>query len=1378
MGDPLSSAGLLSATFFIWASGLVAKGVSRPLQQSDVWQLRASERSAEACVALRGAWAAEVRARGASAASFYGAVWRTLLPGMAWVFFWKMGYLFFALLSNCYLLKALVEWFARGGAASEGLLLALGFLLAETARSICVNRHWLLAVLEGVRLRAAARALLFEKALRLRGGDAARSTGKLVQLVTNDASRLLEMCNYAEFLVSTPITVLAALGLMVWLIGPSALAGFAVLAAYLPLQNWLGGAQAAARQATAKVSDARTGIMGEVLAGMRLLKVYGFEAAFAERVGGVRENEITLLRRSAVLRSINATAAFSVTVLVLLAVFATRALTSPEPLQPSVAFTIVALFNVARFPLGVLPQAVKTVAEGRVASRRLQDFLALPEAAADDAPIELGGGEAGAASGRLTGSSELPGAGVAVAARGATLEWPAAAGAGAGPLAAPPDAPGAPPPKAAPTRGVVDATFSVPRGALAAIVGPVGCGKSSLLESLLGQLDRRRGALFVRGSVAYAPQVPWIFAGSLRDNVLFGQPLDEARYAAVVEACALGPDVAALPDAHDTEIGERGVNLSGGQKARVGLARALYSDRDVYLLDDVLAALDANVALHVWCHAVRGPLLRGKTVLIVTHAAHFAAEADVVLSMEEGRVAQGAGGGGGAGALPAEDAPAPPLPLLPQHPLPPPPPPPPSPPPPPPSTVAPTQVVLTEGPPPKKPAGALVVAEERVVGAVTGATWLAYLRSAGGLWLGLCVFLLLLLGKGAQVVSNYVLSFWTTRAASTTPAAVAGVYLPAYAGTVGAVLLFNVLQGLLFAVLTTAASRRLHDTVFAAVMRGTQAWFDTQPSGRILSRFAGDLDALDSGLPANLEACAEFLMQCALAVLLLAAVFPAFLGPLAVLLALFVLLTGLFRRVARELKRIDNLSRGPLVSHTTAALAGLTSIRAFGKGAAYAAKNEELVDMQSRTYWALYASNRWLAIRVDFLTSLAAAIAAAFCVAFRDSISAGTAALVIAYALSLAGTLQYSVRLTTELENSLTSVERLQAYTDPAVVAQEQAVCPQPGVAPLGEEEAAAAVAAAAAAAACAPAAPAAPPAPAAHLSTAAAAARLSQPQWFAANWCQPLVAAGWPWAGEVRFEGFSARYRPGLPLVLEGVTFTAAAGCSVGVVGRTGSGKTSLTLALFRVLEAAGGRICIDGVDVSRVNLHHVRTRLAIIPQDPTLFRGTLRTNLDPLGEHAGGSGEAALLRALGDAGLAAFVASQPAGLDAPVASGGSNLSVGQRQLVCLARALLRRARVVVLDEATASLDEGSDDEVQGALSRALKGVTVIAVAHRLRTVIRCDKVLALAEGRVAEFDAPAALLRGGAGLFSRLVADTGGEAEGLRVAATEAEAARAAKG
>jgi ATP-binding cassette subfamily C (CFTR/MRP) protein 1 len=693
------------------------------------------------------------------------------------------------------------------------------------------------------------------------------------------------------------------------------------------------------------------------------------------------------------------------------------------------------------------------------------------------------------------------------------------------------------------------------------------------------------------------------------------------------------------------------------------------------------------------------------------------------------------------------------------------------------------EVKLTEGAL-RAPAGRLVVAEERAVGAVSSATWLAYLRSAGGLWLGLCVLLLLLLGKGSQLVSNYVLSFWTTRAASAAPGAVASLYLPAYAGTVAAVLLFNILQGLVFAALTTAASRRLHDTVFAAVMRGTQGWFDSQPTGRILSRFAGDLDALDNGLPANLEACAEFLMQCFLAVLLLAAVFPAFLGPLAAMLALFVAMTGLFRRVARELKRIDNLSRGPLVSHTTAALAGLTSIRAFGRAAAYAARNEELVDMQSRTYWALYASNRWLAIRVDVLTSLIAAIAAAFCVAFRDSISAGTAALVIAYALSLAGILQYSVRLTTELENSLTAVERLAAYTDPAVVAQEREVALLPGVAALGAEEAAALVAAAGAAAAAAAAAggkgalaPAPTPAPAApapaRRSRAAAAARLTQPQWFAASWCAPLLAAGWPWAGEVAFEGFSARYRPGLPLVLDGVSFTARAGAAVGVVGRTGSGKTSLTLALFRVLEAAAGRIRIDGVDISRVNLHHVRTRLAIIPQDPTLFRGSLRSNLDPLGEHGGAGGEAALRAALGDAGLAAYLAAQPAGLDAPVAAGGTNLSVGQRQLVCLARALLRRARLVVLDEATASLDEGSDDVVQAALSRALKGVTVLVVAHRLRTIIRCDAVLALAEGRVAEFGAPAALLQRG-GLIARLGADTGAEAGGLRAAAAEAEAAR----
>jgi len=679
----------------------------------------------------------------------------------------------------------------------------------------------------------------------------------------------------------------------------------------------------------------------------------------------------------------------------------------------------------------------------------------------------------------------------------------------------------------------------------------------------------------------------------------------------------------------------------------------------------------------------------------------------------------------------------------------------------------------SDAPPLKAPAGGLTVAEERATGAVSVRTWVTYARSAGGSCaapLGAGIALALLLGKGAATASNAVLAL--------TLAASRDLFLRAYAGTILAVLVFTSLQAVGFAFLTTRASRALHARALAAVLGASPRWFDSQPTGRILSRFAGDVDALDAALPPTLEAACEFVVTCALALVLLAAVYPAVIGPLAPLVAVFLLLTHVFKALARELKRLDNLSRAPLVSAAAAAAAGLASIRAFGREAAMKNSFAAHADASSRSYWSLYASNRWVAVRVDVLTSLTAAVIAALCVAFRDSIPPAVAGLAVTAALSLAGILQYTMRLTTELEQAATCVERLAAYDDPAVVDAEPLTAG--GEAPLGAAEAAALVAAAAP-----------PPPPAGAAAARAAAAAAVAPglprEWSPAAWLPPLAAAEWPWAGEVVFKGASARYRDGLPLALDGVSLSVAGGSTLGIVGRTGGGKSSLVLALFRMLPLSGGAILIDGVDVARVSVHHLRARLAVIPQDPSLFTGTLRSNVDLFGAHA----DAAVLAALAAAGLGALARGAD-GLGARVAEGGRNLSVGTRQLVCLARALLRGARVVVLDEATASLDAEADAAVARALAGALGGVTRLVVAHRLAAVAAADRVLVMANGAAAQHDTPAALLglapraereRAGAGgapeppLFAELVRACGPEEErALRAAAAAAAAAAGA--
>lgn len=1360
-------------------------------------------------------------------------------------------------------------------------MLALGFVLSEQMRSFCVNHHWMTAVLAGIRLRSGVRALCYSKTLRLR--TTAVSTGQAVTILSNDSNRLLEACNYVEFCVSTPITVLVAMGVMIWVIGVSALSGFAVLLLFSPLQAQIGSKLATLRRSTAKITDERVRVMSELLNGIRLLKFYGFEASFAEKIAGIREKEVGMLRSSAVVRVINTVAAFSIPVLVTLATFAANAAMGNN-LEPQAAFVVVALFNVARFPLGVLPQSTRCLSEAIVAAKRIQAFLSLPEVRLEDDPIRLPASASSAAAdgddnaaqlaeiaavlevatrracallGVAAGEVVLPAASVAIEARGATYRWDAppssnppqsslkspqtsdktASADAAASKSASDNVADTPKPSEAAVTSIADLSFTLTQSSLVAVVGAVGSGKSSLLSALLGQMSREHGAIFVRGTVAYAAQTPWIFSGTLRENVLFGRPFDAQRYNASIHACALEPDLAILPGRDLAEIGERGLNLSGGQKARVALARALYADSDIYLLDDPLAAVDAHTGKHLWRYLIQQQLVkRGKTVIIVTHQLQYLPSCDAVMLMEGGKVAaygsyqevrqsgvdlRNAGHGSaqegmaamddddgeiadaaaaalssGAAASLKDDASSASTPTLnpngiatggadstasplpesggaivvvmnnPMH-----------------AaagavaegsaaaakdgTATPVPASQSKASPPK-PASQLVAEEDRAIGAVGAQTFAAYFRAAGGWYTIVLVFTVLIVGKGSKQVSDWFLSYWTQGGKMQGVPPIWGDgkqqlshedslnYAWLYAVTVAGVLACNLAQGLIFAYVTLHASQSLHDRIFASVMRAKISWFDTQPTGRLLSRFTGDVDVVDNTLPASLETALDYIVTCVLSVVLIAAIFPWFLIAAMPLLFMFVFITRMFRRVARELKRLDNISRGPLVSHATATSQGLATIRAYGETQRFQAANFKHIDLNTKTYWSLYALNRWVAIRVDVVTTLTAGVTALLCVMSRDWLSPALAGLSISYALSLAGILQYCMRLTTETEANFTSVERLNYYASNiphevdaiqgAISEREaEAIVTAHGAQLLaegdrssthrsdelmkGKDNSAAAVSTSALCCCT---------GGRASGGRGAAGSSASYPGWYPAAWNQTLRTHGWPFNGRIDFSGVSVRYRDGLPLVLDNINFKVQAGHSIGIVGRTGSGKTTLSLTLFRVLELASGAISIDGIDISRVSVHQLRRGLAIIPQDPTLFRGTIRSNLDLFSENS----DDACWTALEHSGLKGFVQSLPGQLLADVQEGGANLSVGQRQLICLARALLRGAKVVVMDEATASLDASSDAQIQSTLRTSMRSCTLLVIAHRLRTIMECDRILALKDGTIAEYDAPAALL------------------------------------
>ncbi|SPQ98048.1 unnamed protein product (mitochondrion) [Plasmodiophora brassicae] len=851
-----------------------------------------------------------------------------------------------------------------------------------------------------------------------------------------------------------------------------------------------------------------------------------------------------------------------------------------------------------------------------------------------------------------------------------------------------------------------DINLHVPVGKLVCVVGPVGSGKTSLLSAMVAEMSHESGSIEFNGSVGYCPQQAWIQNTSLRDNVLFGQAYDAATYLRTIEDCCLIPDIEALPDGDRTEIGEKGITLSGGQKQRVNLARAVYFDPDIILLDDPLSAVDAMVgkALFDQCLMQR---LAGKTRVLVTHQLHFVPRADYIVVMDAGRIAEqgtyadlmNANGEftrlmheyGGVSSRRASDA----------------------------SSSAPPADGPAAAPPAKPqadvgrgdptrlktqqaPGAKLMTSEERAMGAVDSRYYLVYLKQCGGVVYIVALFLTLAASQVANVGVNTWLAVWIADPNANKNAMDIYVLL----GAASAVL--TLVFGAVNAYGSTRGAIRIHMGAIQRVMRAPVSFFETTPMGRILNRFSKDQDGVDSLLPQSLSSFLQTAASCIATFILICVVTPPFIAILLPLLVVYYYVQRFYRSTSRELKRLDALMRSPLYAQFSETLNGLATIRAYREEVAFVGRHRALLDADNRPQFCQIAIQRWLSLRLETIGNLMVLAASLSCVLM--SVSSSLTGLTISYALTVTSVMNWCVRQAADTEIQMNSVERLDYYAN--------------GL-PIEE------------------------PADAADVAVVRA---MRPPKSAVVDVVDPR--ASWPETGTIVFDKFTLRYRPELPPVLNDISLSIRSCEKIGVVGRTGAGKSSLMIALFRIVEAASGRILIDDVETRTVGLRRLRQSLAIIPQDPILFSGTVRHNLDPFDEFDDDKVWAALRGAF----MAEYIDAQGGKLNALVAEQGENFSVGQKQLLCLARALLReRARIVILDEATASIDLSTDALLQRALRVAFRDRTLLTIAHRLNTVIDYNRVLVLDKGRVAEFDTPAALLARDDSILSSLVNETG---------------------
>ncbi|XP_022358423.1 multidrug resistance-associated protein 4 isoform X3 [Enhydra lutris kenyoni] len=1215
--NPLQNANLCSRVFFWWLNPLFKIGHKRRLEEDDMYSVLPEDRSKHLGEELQGCWDKEVsRAeKDARKPSLTKAIIKCY-----WKSYVVLGV--FTLIEEGtkiiqpIFLGKIINYFenhdpTNAVALHEAYIYATVLTVCTLILAILHHLYFYHVQCAGMRLRVAMCHMIYQKALRLSNVAMGKTTtGQIVNLLSNDVNKFDQVTMFLHFLWAGPLQAIAVTALLWMEIGISCLAGIAVLIILLPLQSCIGKLFSSFRSKTAAFTDVRIRTMNEVITGIRIIKMYAWEKSFADLITHLRRKEISKILSSSYLRGMNLASFFVASKIIIFVTFTTYVLLG-NVITASHVFVVVSLYGSVRLTVTLFfPAAIEKVSEAVISIQRIKNFLLLDEIS-QRTPQRPSDGK------------------TIVHVQDVTAFWD----------------------KTSETPTLQDLSFTVRPGELLAVIGPVGAGKSSLLSTVLGELPRSRGLVSVHGRIAYVSQQPWVFSGTVRSNILFGKKYEKERYEKVIKACALRKDLQLLEDGDLTVIGDRGATLSGGQKARVNLARAVYQDADIYLLDDPLSAVDAEVGRHLFELCIC-QTLHEKITILVTHQLQYLKAASQILILKDGKMVQKGTyteflkSGVDFGSLlkteneEADQSPAPGSPVLRTR------------------SFSESSIWSQQSSRPSLKDGvqevqenentpAAVSEESRSEGKVGFKAYKNYL-AAGAHWL-VIVFLVLLnvIAQVAYVLQDWWLSYWANEQSAlnvmvngtenVTEKVDLAWYLGIYSGLTVATVLFGIVRSLLVFYVLVHSSQTLHNKMFESILRAPVLFFDRNPTGRILNRFSKDIGHMDDLLPLTFLDFLQTFLQVLGVVGVAVAVIPWITIPLIPLGILFFVLRWYFLETSRDVKRLESTTRSPVFSHLSSSLQGLWTIRAYKAEERFQELFDAHQDLHSEAWFLFLTTSRWFAVRLDAICAIFVIIIAFGSLILATTVDAGQVGLALSYALTLMGMFQWCVRQSAEVENMMISVERVMEYTDL-------------------EKEA----------------------------------------PWEYQNRPPP----NWPQDGTIVFDNVNFSYSLDGPLVLKHLT------------------------ALIKSKE-----------------------------KEPVLFTGTMRKNLDPFNEHT----DEELWNALTEVQLKEAIEELPGKLDTELAESGSNFSVGQRQLVCLARAILRRNRILIIDEATANVDPRTDELIQKKIREKFAQCTVLTIAHRLNTIIDSDKIMVLDSGRLKEYDEPYVLLQNEESLFHKMVQQLG---------------------